>query len=82
MGTNWRIVRGLELGFDVGYTKLQDQINLSRGAATPQQVLLRLRDLATGYEYFGSINLSYTFGSVFQNVVNPRIIKGIGNFFF
>lgn len=82
MGMNWRIVRGLNLGFDVGYTKLRDQINLKRGVATQNDVLLRLRQLQTGYYYFGSINLSYTFGSVFQNVVNPRFSQGRGNFFF
>ena len=82
VGMNWRIVRGLNLNFDVGYTKLRDQINLKRGAATQQEVLLRLRQLETGYYYFGSINLSYTFGSVFSNVVNPRFVQGIGSFFF
>ena len=82
VGMNWRIVRGLNLNFDVGYTKLRDQINLKRGAASQQEVLLRLRQLQTGYYYFGSINLSYTFGSVFSNVVNPRFVQGIGSFFF
>ena len=82
VGMNWRIVRGLNLNFDVGYTKLRDQINLKRGTASQQEVLLRLRQLQTGYYYFGSINLSYTFGSVFSNVVNPRFAQGIGSFFF
>ncbi len=82
MGMNWRIVRGLNLGFDMGYTKLRDQLNLKRGTATQEEILLRLRQLATGYYYYGSINISYTFGSVFSNVVNPRFGQGGGNFFF
>jgi hypothetical protein len=81
-GMNWRIVRGLNLGFDMGYTKLRDQLNLKRGTATQEEVLLRLRQLATGYYYYGSINISYTFGSVFSNVVNPRFGQGGGSFFF
>lgn len=81
-GMNWRIVRGLNLGFDMGYTKLRDQLNLKRGTASQEEVLLRLRQLATGYYYYGSINLSYTFGSVFSNVVNPRFGQGGGGFFF
>lgn len=81
-GMNWRIVRGLNLGFDMGYTKLRDQLNLKRGTASQEEVLLRLRQLATGYYYYGSINISYTFGSVFSNVVNPRFTQGGGNFFF
>jgi hypothetical protein len=82
LGMNWRIVRGLNIGFDMGYTKLRDQLNLKRGTATQEEVLLRLRQLATGYYYYGSINISYTFGSVFSNVVNPRFGQGGGNFFF
>ena len=73
---------GLNIGFDMGYTKLRDQINLKRGNATQQEVLLRLRQLATGYYYYGSINISYTFGSAFSNVVNPRFGQGGGGFFF
>lgn len=81
-GMNWRIVRGLNIGFDMGYTKLRDQLNLKRGTASQEEVLLRLRQLATGYYYYGSINISYTFGSVFSNVVNPRFSQGGGGIFF
>lgn len=82
MYARWRIARGLSVNFDVGYTKFRDQINLVKGTASPQQVLLRLRQLRTGYSYYGSVGLSYTFGSVFSNVVNPRFGQGGGGFFF
>lgn len=82
MFAEWRITRGLRLTFDMGYTKFRDQINLKKGTATPQDVLLRLRQLQTGYAYYGSVGLSYTFGSVFQNVVNPRFTQNTGGFFF
>lgn len=78
----WRITRGLSINFDLGYTKFRDQINLKKGTATEQDVLLRLRQLRTGYAYFGSVGISYTFGSVFQNVVNPRFTQNTGGFFF
>jgi len=35
-------------------------------------VLLRLRELETQFEYFTSFGLTYTFGSIYNNVVNPR----------
>jgi hypothetical protein len=38
--------------------------------------------LQTGYAYYGSVGLSYTFGSVFSNVVNPRFTQNTGGFFF
>jgi hypothetical protein len=81
MYAEWRITRGLRVNFDLGYTKFRDQINLKKGTATPQEVLLRLRQLQTGYSYYGSVGLSYTFGSVFSNVVNPRFSQNTGNFF-
>lgn len=82
MYAEWRVTRGLRVNFDIGYTKFRDQINLKKGTATPQEVLLRLRQLQTGYYYYGSVGLSYTFGSVFSNVVNPRFTQNTGNFFF
>lgn len=81
-GVNWRITRGLNVNFDLGYAKIRDQINLPRGAVSQDEVLLRLRQLATGYEYWGSVGFSYTFGSIFQNVVNPRFTRNTGGWFF
>jgi hypothetical protein len=80
--TEWRIVRGLNLFFEVGYSKLRDQINIRKGAATPVEVVTRQRQLASGYSYFGSIGLNFTFGSAFSNVVNPRFTQNTGGFFF
>jgi hypothetical protein len=34
--------------------------------------------LQTGFRYFGSFGLTYTFGSPFNNVVNPRFGGGGG----
>ena len=82
MYAEWRITRGLRLNFDIGYTKYRDQINLKKGTASPEEVLLRLRQLQTGYSYYGSVGMSYTFGSVFSNVVNPRFTQNTGNWFF
>jgi hypothetical protein len=36
-------------------------------------VLLRLRQLATGYSYFFAFGINYRFGSIFNNVVNTRM---------
>ena len=30
------------------------------------------RELLTGHQYEAGLGLSYTFGSIFSNVVNPR----------
>ena len=80
--TEWRIVRGLNLFFEVGYSMLRDQINIRKGAASAVEVVTRQRQLASGYSYFASIGLNFTFGSVFSNVVNPRFTQNIGGWFF
>jgi hypothetical protein len=67
-----RVARGLNVNLN-GYVALvRDQINLQAVGATPEEVLTQQRQLATGYEYFGSVGLSYSFGSIYNSVVNAR----------
>ncbi len=81
-GVSWRLAQGLNLNFDMGYSKIRDQINIRRGDASDEEVYLNLRQLETGYEYRGSVGISYTFGSIFSNVVNPRFSENTGGWFF
>ena len=67
-----RLVKGLSLSGFVSASRINDQLFLPRGDATPEQILLRQRQLATSYRYFASLGFSYTFGSATNNVVNPR----------
>jgi len=67
-----RITRGLSLNLDGNASRIRDQIALPRRGATPEEVLLRLRQLQSGYEVRFSVGLTYSFGSLFNNVVNPR----------
>ncbi len=67
-----RLIRGLSLNFYGGASRIRDQIELRRSGASDEDVLLRRRALETGYRYFLSAGVSYTFGSIYNNVVNPR----------
>jgi hypothetical protein len=67
-----RIVRGLEIEIEGFASRMRDQLSLPRRGATPEEVLLRLRELQSGYEVRFSFGISYSFGSLFNNVVNPR----------
>lgn len=69
---SWRILRGLSISADVNASRIRDQISLRRRGATPEEILLRLRQLQSGYEYGVSMRLTYTFGSIFSSIVNPR----------
>lgn len=68
----FRIFQGLSLDLFGRIARVQDQINLPRGEASEEEVLLRIRELQTDFEYSLSVGFGYTFGSIFSNVVNPR----------
>jgi hypothetical protein len=67
-----RIARGLSVAGEVSASRIRDQLSLPARGATDEEVLLRLRQLQSGYEYSVSFSLTYTFGSIFSSVVNPR----------
>jgi hypothetical protein len=67
-----RITRGLSLNLDAGASRIRDQLSLPRRDATPEEVLLELRELQSGYDLRFQFSVSYSFGSLFNNVVNPR----------
>jgi hypothetical protein len=67
-----RVARGLSVSAQVNASRIRDQLSLPRRGATPEEILLRLRQLRSGYEYNVSLNLTYTFGSIFSSIVNPR----------
>jgi hypothetical protein len=68
----WRIFKGLNLNVFGGYEYIQDQFFLAKKNFTPEQILTRQFRLPTNYYYWGSVGLSYTFGSILNNIVNPR----------
>jgi hypothetical protein len=69
---DFRITRGLSLNLEGSASRIRDQVSLPRRDASPEEVLLRLRELQSGYEVSFSVGLTYSFGSLFNNVVNPR----------
>jgi len=77
-----RITKGLSLNFFGQASRIRDQINLAKGSLPLQEVLLRRRQLATGYSINFNLGMSYTFGSIFSTVVNPRMNRGSGGDFF
>jgi hypothetical protein len=71
-GINLRIVRGLSLNVSGQVARVKNQINLAAVDLTPEEIIVRQRQLGTDFQYDMSVGLSYTFGSIFSNVVNPR----------
>ncbi|HOF82246.1 MAG: hypothetical protein PHF93_06650 [Acidobacteriota bacterium] len=66
------LVKGLSAYLFASGSRVHDQLALARGTATLEEILLERRELATSYSYFAIFGLSFTFGSAYTNVVNPR----------
>jgi hypothetical protein len=71
-GIDVRLFKGFSLGVSGDYSRVRDQRNLPKAGASDEEILVRMRELATGYRYYFSVGVSYSFGSIFNNVVNPR----------
>lgn len=74
-----RIITGLNFNIDASYSIIHDQLSLPRGGSTLDEILLRRTELETTYNYGFSVGLSYTFGSIYSKVVNPRFGSGSGS---
>lgn len=68
-----RVYRGLSVYGEFEAERIRDQLFLPRGDASLEDLLLERRQLATNYELSGSVGISYTFGSIYNNVVNTRL---------
>lgn len=67
-----RLVKGFSLTLFATGSRVRDQINIQADEQTPEEILLQQRQRLTAFRYTASIGISYTFGSIFNNVVNPR----------
>ena len=69
---SFRIFEGLSLTVYGGYTAVHDQLSLAKSSLTAEEVYQQRRELAKSYSYWGSFGFSYSFGSIYNNIVNPR----------
>jgi len=67
-----RVAKGLNVNFGGGASLIHDQLSLVKQDLTYDEILLQRKEIASQYEYFTSFGFSYTFGSIYNNVVNPR----------
>ena len=74
------LFKGLSLSLFGQASLLRDQLYLPAGNLSDEERLLRLRQLETSYNYFVQVGLSYSFGSIYNNIVNPRFGGSSGGF--
>ena len=77
---NIRIVKGLSFNVFGSIARIHNQLSLVKGEVSEADILLQLTELASEYSVDGGVGITYTFGSIYSNIVNPRFGNG-GNFF-
>ncbi len=77
-----RLFKGFSFNTFASYNRIRDQLDLRANSASKEEILLRAVQLPTGYSYFINFGFTYRFGSIFNNVVNPRMGGGGGQVFF
>ena len=77
-----RLFKGFSLNFNGSAATIYNQISIPREGASDVDVLLNRRQLVTPYRVSGNVSISYTFGSIYNNIVNPRFGGGGGEIIF
>jgi len=80
--TQVRLIKGLSISLFGNASIVHDQIFLSGQGIDEPTLLLQRRQLETSFFYQAFVGLSYSFGSIYNNIVNPRFEGGGGVFFF
>ena len=67
-----RLFKGFSWRINGSFNILHDQINLKKDAASLEDVLLQQQQLGSGYSYWLNTGINYSFGSIYNSIVNPR----------
>jgi hypothetical protein len=67
-----RIFKGLSANGFITSSIQRDQINIRLKSSSEAQVLLQQQELLSDYRLYARVGLNYRFGSIYNNVVNPR----------
>lgn len=69
---SWKLLEGLSLSLRASYAAIHDQLALPAVLLSDEDILLQRRQQETQYSWSMSMGLNYSFGSIYNNVVNPR----------
>jgi hypothetical protein len=67
-----RLGRGFSLNIGGSAARINDQIYLPRAGNTEEEILLQRQALETGFRITTNIGIRYTFGSIYNTIVNQR----------
>ncbi len=66
------IFSGVKVNINLHVERTHDQIYISSEGLSNEEIISNKTAQQTNYSYFTSIGLSYSFGSIYNNIVNPR----------
>ena len=71
-GMSLRITQGLALKLSLNAESIHDQIYIPKGDASLEEILLKQRQLVTSYDLSFEVGVSFTFGSIYNSIINRR----------
>ena len=57
---------------DSRYSITSNQVELSAGGVTLEELLLNNQQLPSGFNFNLNLGFNYSFGSIYNTIVNPR----------
>ncbi len=72
LSLNVRLFKGFSWRVNGRFNLLHNQINIAKQNASIEDVLLQQQELGSGYSYWMNTGINYSFGSIYNTVVNPR----------
>ncbi|MFY0628947.1 MAG: hypothetical protein JXR05_01125 [Flavobacteriaceae bacterium] len=72
INANVRVFKGFNFNAGARYSIINNQVNLSAGGVTLEDLLLNQQQLPSSFNYSLNIGFNYTFGSIYNTIVNPR----------
>ena len=70
---NLQVIKGLAFSVTTNFEFINDQLHLPKGDASLEEILLQQRSLSTDFEFYFAMGVSYTFGSIYNNIINTRL---------
>lgn len=70
---SWRVYKGLSVNLRSEFDIVRDQLSLPAGDISVEDILLQQRQLATNYGISVAFGVAYSFGSMYNSVVNTRL---------
>lgn len=72
LSTDVRLFKGFNFNVSGSYSITRNQVNISGGGLTVEELLLQQQQLPSGFDFFVSVGFNYSFGSIYNTIVNPR----------